>query len=77
MKYLIRLADALSQLANTVIGGHPNESLSGRAYRTRSVWMFVIDTLFWFDVDHCKHAYLNDVRYAQWLFKSHYDRNQK
>jgi len=64
---LIRIGDACSQLVNTLIGGHPNESLSGRAYRTQSPWANIIDRLFWFDHEHCKQSYLNDVRYASWL----------
>lgn len=31
--YAARLADACSQLANTLIGGMPDETLSGRSYR--------------------------------------------
>lgn len=66
-KYLIRIGDATSQWVNTAVGGHPNESLSGRAYRTNSKWKLVIDTILWFDIDHCKVAHLNDVRYGVWI----------
>lgn len=69
-KYLIRLGDATSQWVNTLIGGHPNESLSGRAWRTQSVWYRLIDFVLWFDKDHCKTSYENDVRYASWLLNS-------
>lgn len=66
MKWLIKIGDALSQLLNVVLlNGHPNESLSGRAYRTKSVWYKVIDTILWFDKNHCYMAYLNDVGYAR------------
>jgi hypothetical protein len=62
---LIRIGDALSQLINvTLLNGHPNESLSGRAWRTKSLWYKVIDLIFWFDKDHCKYSYLNDIKYA-------------
>lgn len=65
IKYLIRIGDALSQLLNVVLlGGHPNESLSGRAWRTQSVWHKVIDLVLWFDKDHCRTAYINDLHYA-------------
>ena len=33
MSYLLRLLIALDQLANALIGGHPDETLSARAYR--------------------------------------------
>ena len=67
MNYLIRIGDAFSQLANTVIGGHPNESLSGRAWRTQSKWYKVIDFVLWFDKNHCQTAHENDVIYAKKL----------
>lgn len=68
MKWLIKVGDATSQLANVIIlNGHPNESLSGRAWRTKSVWYRVIDTLLWFDKDHCKVAHNNDLIYAKQL----------
>lgn len=70
MKYLIKVGDALSQLANVVfLNGHPNESLSGRAYRTGSKWQKVIDTVLWFDKDHCKNSHLNDIAYAKNLIE--------
>jgi hypothetical protein len=66
--YLIRVGDALSQLLNVVLlNGHPNESLSGRAWRTKSLWYSVIDLLFFFDPRHCKTAYENDLAYAREL----------
>jgi hypothetical protein len=70
MAYLIKVGDAFSQLLNVLLlAGHPNESLSGRAWRTQSSWRFVIDTLFWFDPDHCRIAHENDVKYAMGLTK--------
>lgn len=68
MNYLIRIGDATSQLLNCIfLSGHPNESLSGRAWRTRSIWYKLIDTVLWFDKDHCKTAYENDLRYSRKL----------
>lgn len=68
MNRLIRAGDALSQLLNVVLlGGHPNESLSGRAWRTQSVWYKVIDVLFLWDTDHCRVSHENDVAYAKEL----------
>jgi len=65
---LIKIGDATSQWANvTFLNGHPNESLSGRAWRTRSIWYRVIDTILFFDKDHCKTSYENDVAYAREL----------
>ena len=68
MNRLIRIGDACSQLANVVfLNGHPNESLSGRAWRTKSIWYKVIDIVLWFDKDHCKCAHENDLNYARKL----------
>lgn len=41
----------------------------GMSWRTKSVWYRVIDTVLWFDKDHCKTAYLNDVAYARQILK--------
>lgn len=69
-KWLIRTGDAFSQLLNvTLLNGHPNESLSGRAWRVKSKWYKVIDLLLWFDKNHCKTAYVNDLIYAVELIK--------
>jgi hypothetical protein len=71
---LIRIGDALSQLCNVIfLNGHPNESLSGRAWRTKSVWYKVIDKMLWFDKNHCETAFYNDVKYARGLLSCKYD----
>lgn len=70
---LIRAGDALSQWANVVfLDGHPNESLSGRAWRTQSSWYKFINLLLWFDKDHCKVAYENDIKYARELLRNYH-----
>lgn len=68
--YLIRLAIAVDQLGNAAIGGEPDETISSRAWRNRyrPVWGFVrkvIDTLFFFQKDHC-----------EWSFKVERERRQ-
>jgi len=68
MARLMKIGDALSQLANVVfLDGHPNESLSGRAWRTKSTWYKFIDLLLWFDPNHCEISHMNDVLYAETL----------
>ena len=63
---LIRIGDALSQLLNVVfLNGHPNESLSGRAWRTKSKWEKVINFILFFDKNHCLNAHFNDIKYAK------------
>jgi hypothetical protein len=79
--YIIRVGDALSQLANVLIfmGKNPNESLSGRAYRERkaakyaySFWWYmhlIINCLFWWQDNHCRAAYNADVARARELVR--------
>ena len=76
MSRLIKIGDALSQLVNTFppFNGHPNESLSGRAYRTGSKWEGVIDKVFYRQDRHCKTAYNNDLLYAKKLIEQHESR---
>ena len=70
MKRLIRIGDALSQLCNvTFFNGHPNESMSGRSYR-EGLWAEKwIDRLLWFDPNHCRESYRNDLKYAAELLR--------
>lgn len=71
MNWFIRVGDATSQWVNVfLLNGHPNESLSGRAWRTQSVWYKVIDLLLWFDPDHCRTSHMNDVLYAKQLVEA-------
>lgn len=61
---------ALDQLANTFIGGYADESLSSRAYRMKEkgktrVWCWLIDHIFFWQKDHCYHAYLSEVERTQ------------
>jgi len=67
--YIVRVGDALSQLINVVVflSDNPNESLSGRAYRTRKVswpWALMrtlINIVFFWQHDHCYEAYRADI----------------
>lgn len=57
---------AVDQLANTLLGGWSDETLSARAWRrgkTSHRWnvlRMAIDLLLWFDPQHCFGAYLNE-----------------
>lgn len=69
--YFIKLGDSVSQFLNVLLlNGHPNESLSGRAWRTKSIWYRIIDVIFWFDKDHCEMSYMNDLVYAKELLNN-------
>lgn len=57
---------ALDQVLNTIFGGWADESLSSRAYRLeqergRKWARVIIDSLLFFDKDHCKESYESEI----------------
>lgn len=66
--YLVNLAVAFDQLVNALLLGFPDETLSSRAYRTEQdrkilgmILRPVIDTVLWFDPNHCKKSYESEL----------------
>lgn len=61
-KYLQRIGIAISVLFNVLLGGYSNQSFSARNYawkraeKPNLVWL--IDSIFWFDKNHCMHCWL-------------------
>lgn len=59
--YLIRIFVAVSVLLNVLLGGYSNQTFSARNWgwkregKPNLVWL--IDTLLWFDKDHCMTAW--------------------
>lgn len=56
--YLIDLLIAIDQLANAILGGYPDETISLRAARERDLnkkpWACALcKVLDWFEDDHC------------------------
>jgi len=52
---------ALSRLLNAMLGGNPSETLSGRCYREDIAWgRTAIDSLFFFQPNHCLHSHIDD-----------------
>lgn len=72
-QYLLNTLIALDQLANALLFGAPDETLSARAYRTEQqgkwlgrIFRPAIDLLFRpFERDHCHRAYLSEFRKLQ------------
>lgn len=71
-RYALNIAIGLDQLANTVLAGHPDETLSSRAYRMRlkghRYWGWTataINLLFFWEADHCRAAYESEQRRTQ------------
>lgn len=65
--YVWNVAASLSQLLNSVVFfGDCNETLSGRCYREKRWWAVrLIDTLFWFQSEHCLNSHLADRIFAR------------
>lgn len=61
----------LDQGVNVILFlGYPDETLSARAYRhyldgSKSYLKKIIDTILWFDKDHCKESFESEVRNRQ------------
>ena len=61
---------AIDQLANTLLGGMADETLSARAWRHHldgsRDWPYkLIDTLFFWQKDHCHTAYESELKRRQ------------
>jgi hypothetical protein len=67
MNYFFNVWSAISQLVNAIVGGVPVETVSGRAYRTDSWLRPAIDTILFFQKNHCLAAHNDDVSDAYWL----------
>ena len=70
MSYWLNLAIAIDQLFNALLAGSCDETLSSHAYRLdvergRKWPRFLIDTLFFFDKDHCYQSYLSEIERKQ------------
>lgn len=68
LQYILQNLIAIDQLANTLTGGQADETLSSRAWRTEQKGRFfgklfrpLIDTIFFFQKNHCNQAYLDEV----------------
>ncbi len=62
---------AVDQFINTLFGGWADETISSAAWRKRHEgrgWAFLrtlIDTLFFWQTDHCKTAYESELKRRQ------------
>jgi hypothetical protein len=78
MKRIVSVGDALSQLLNVLLLPHlsdttANESISGRSHRKG--WVKTkkfINTLFFWQDDHCKAAFDKDLQRALDLVEKFY-----
>ena len=69
--YIWNVAQWLSQGLNTIVfAGNPNMTFSARCHvnRDERVWSTVrkiVDTIFFFQPNHCQSAYETDVKFAE------------
>lgn len=74
---LSRVVAWASQGLNVLLlGGHPNETVSGRAYRMRRrrVWRAAyqaLNAIYFWQEDHCQASHLADLRWAQEMVDAH------
>ena len=60
MKWWLQVLIALDQLANALLGGYADETLSARAHRQNDWRRVVINGLFFWQVDHCAESYWSE-----------------
>ena len=72
LQYLFKIGISLDQLANTILAGEPDETLSSRAYRADikgklfgRFFRPLIDGLFFLQESHCADSYLSEVKRRQ------------
>ena len=70
--WALNLLIALDQLANCLLRGDPDETLSARAHRMREkgqrYWGWLagaINLVFFWQEDHCKHAFEAELQRRQ------------
>lgn len=74
MRWLTQVLVALDQLANAMLGGFADETLSARAYRNDSPmgkrrWRIarrVIDAVFFWEPGHCFRAFMAELDRRQY-----------
>lgn len=57
MTYFRHVLIAADRLVNTIFGGRVGETLSSRAYREQWKIRPLIDTVFFWEVNHCEESY--------------------
>lgn len=73
MSYFLNVLIGFDQLANAIIGGAPDETLSARAWRSESngkmlgmAFRPLIDALFcMFESNHCEKAFIAELKKMQ------------
>ena len=73
-RQIIRIAAWFSQGLNvTLLAGHQNETVSGRAYRRRWPIRRYINALFVWQDDHCRASHQRDLEWAREILEPYHD----
>lgn len=75
-KRLLMIGSAASQLlcvmfTRDVTTTNPNESVSARAYRLDTALRPIIDSIFFWQKEHCKSSYDYDLKLSRQLIRAH------
>lgn len=67
---LKQIAIAIDQLANTILGGYADETMSARCWRLRRFYPYrflrpAIDTVFFWQLDHCRLSHEAELQRLQ------------
>ena len=66
MKRPLQLLISVSQFFNALVGsGWADESLSSMAHRKRGAWRSVINSIFFWQADHCAQSHASEIEQRQ------------
>jgi hypothetical protein len=72
LEYIFQWLLLIDQAGNVALGGKADETLSSRAYRAwranrilGKIFRPLIDTLFFWEKNHCRGAYISEVERKQ------------
>lgn len=60
-RYIHNLAVSIDQLANTLLAGYPDETISARCYREKRWCLVKIINFIMRNKNHCRHAYEYEI----------------
>ena len=67
MNYLLQIFISIDQLINSIFLGWADETISARCYREkRFILEKIINTIFFWQKEHCKNAYYSEVLRKQY-----------
>ena len=68
--YIQQVLIAFDQMLNALAGGWADETFSARCHRRRGDWLWnfyrkIVNGIFFWQDDHCKQAYINEIKGTQ------------